>query len=133
MTIDTASRLERTPKLGTIRYIDQAKVLAALAVVRRGDVEIAVSTGGTSPALAARLRRRISAVVGPEYARLAALLSRTRSEIRGRVRNERDRKELHYRILDSDIISLLRNNDNAAAERRLKEIVEEFLLPEKTL
>jgi kynurenine formamidase len=38
MTIDTASRLERTPKLGTIRYIDQAKVLAALAVVRRGDI-----------------------------------------------------------------------------------------------
>jgi len=118
-----------------VNTADQPRLCSFImpAVVRRGDVGIAISTGGTSPALAARLRRRISTVVGPEYARLAALLSRTRSEIRGRVRNERDRKELHYRILDSDIISLLRNNDNAAAERRLKEIVEEFLLPEKTL
>jgi kynurenine formamidase len=38
MTLETASRARRAPKLGTIRYIDQAKVLSALSVVRRGDV-----------------------------------------------------------------------------------------------
>jgi siroheme synthase-like protein len=35
------------------------------AVVRRGDIAIAISTGGTSPGLAARLRRKISRLVGP--------------------------------------------------------------------
>src|SRR5262249_49227591 len=72
------------------------------AVVRRGDIGIAISTNGKSPALAARLRRKISEIVGPEYARLAELLSRVRPEIHARVSGVNDRKELHYRILDSD-------------------------------
>jgi precorrin-2 dehydrogenase/sirohydrochlorin ferrochelatase len=97
------------------------------AVVRRGDIGVAISTGGASPALAARLRRKISNVIGSEYARLAELLSRTRSEIRGRIRDERERKELHYRILDSDIMTLLKQNDGAGAERRLHEIIEDFI------
>ena len=37
------------------------------AVVRRGDLQIAVSTSGRSPALAARLRRDLEQQFGPEY------------------------------------------------------------------
>jgi precorrin-2 dehydrogenase/sirohydrochlorin ferrochelatase len=94
------------------------------AVVRRGDIAIAISTSGTSPGLAARLRRKISGVVGPEYARLSELLSRARPEIRRRIPNEQERKALHYRILDSDIIIRLKENDTAGAERLLREIIE---------
>ena len=97
------------------------------AVVRRGDIGVAISTSGTSPALAARLRRKISGVIGPEYARLAQLLSRARPGIRRKVQAEAKRKDLHYRIIDSDIISLLKINDIALAERRLKEIIEDSL------
>jgi precorrin-2 dehydrogenase/sirohydrochlorin ferrochelatase len=95
------------------------------AVVRRGDIGIAISTSGSSPALAARLRRKISRVIGPEYAQFSQLMARARREIRSRVGSERDRKELHYRIIDSDIIKLLRRNDREAAERRLKEMIQE--------
>ena len=94
------------------------------AVVRRGDIAIAISTGCTSPGLAARLRSKISHLIGPEYARLAKLLSEARSEIRRRVPDESDRKALHYRILDSDIMDRLKENDTAGAERRLREIIE---------
>src|SRR4029079_4065769 len=52
------------------------------AVVRRGEIAIAISTGGTSPGLAAQLRRKISDIIGPEYAQLADLLSAVRPEIR---------------------------------------------------
>ena len=48
------------------------------AVARRGPVTIAVSTAGEAPALAAHLRARIEAVVGPEYGTLARLLGRLR-------------------------------------------------------
>src|SRR5215471_8306121 len=96
------------------------------AVVRRGDIGIAISTSGTSPALAARLRRKISGVIGPEYARLVELLSRARLEIRSRVATEKNRKDLHYRIIDSDITTLLKSDDIGAAERRLKQIIEDF-------
>src|SRR5439155_23440641 len=96
------------------------------AVLRRGDIGVAISTSGTSPALAARLRRKISGVIGPEYARLAELLSQARPEIRKKIRTETERKDLHYRIIDSNIISLLKLKDIAVAERRLTEIIEDF-------
>jgi siroheme synthase-like protein len=102
------------------------------AVVRRSDLTIAISTGGTSPALAARLRARISSMLGPEYERLVGLLAGVRPEIRRRVRDEGDRKALHYRVLDSDVLSLLERNDNDGAERRIKEIIEEFTCQGKT-
>ena len=94
------------------------------AVVRRGDIAIAISTGGASPGLAARLRSKIARLIGPEYARLAKMLSEARPEIRRRVHTEDERKALHYRILDSDIMERLKANDAAGAERRLREIIE---------
>jgi precorrin-2 dehydrogenase/sirohydrochlorin ferrochelatase len=97
------------------------------AVVRRGDVGVAISTSGTSPALAARLRHKILGVIGPEYGRLAELLSQARPEIRKRVATEETRKDLHYRIIDSDIITLLKSEDIGAAEQRLKQIIEDFV------
>ncbi|OLC89074.1 MAG: precorrin-2 dehydrogenase, partial [Gemmatimonadetes bacterium 13_1_40CM_3_66_12] len=46
----------------------------APAIHRAGDVAIAVSTAGKSPALAVRLRERIGRLVGPEYGTLLGLL-----------------------------------------------------------
>jgi precorrin-2 dehydrogenase / sirohydrochlorin ferrochelatase len=40
------------------------------AVVRRGDLTVAISTGGKSPGLAGALRRRIEAALGPEWGTL---------------------------------------------------------------
>src|SRR5262245_54261722 len=64
------------------------------AVVRRGDISIAVSTGGTSPGLAAQLRRRIEGIIGPEYAKLAKLLAEARPEIRRRIPDAKRRKAM---------------------------------------
>jgi len=94
------------------------------AVVRRGDVAIAISTSGTSPGLAARLRQKIGRLIGPEYGRLAQLLSEARPQIRQRVPQEADRKALQYRILDSDIMTYLKENDIPGARRCLQEIIE---------
>lgn len=50
----------------------------APAVFRRGALCLAVSTGGASPALAKRLRRRLESFITPEDARLARRLARRR-------------------------------------------------------
>ena len=51
------------------------------AVVRRDPLQIAISTGGASPALAARLRRELEQQFGPEYSRWLRVLARQRRKI----------------------------------------------------
>ena len=48
------------------------------AVVRRGDLQIAISTNGQSPSLAQKLRRQLEKQFGPGYARWVAELGETR-------------------------------------------------------
>ena len=50
--------------------------------MRRGDVAIAVSTGGTSPALARKIRSRLEREMGDEHALLGDLVSEVREELR---------------------------------------------------
>jgi siroheme synthase-like protein len=54
------------------------------AVARDGPVTVAVSTGGSSPALAAWLRRRVADALGPDLGQLAALLDDARQRIHAR-------------------------------------------------
>jgi siroheme synthase-like protein len=54
------------------------------SVIRRGDIVIAVSTGGASPALARRLRQELEAFLDEAYAPLAELLQEVRQELRSR-------------------------------------------------
>ncbi len=54
------------------------------SVIRRGDVVIAASTGGASPALARRLREELEAFLTEDYAPLAELLQDVRQELRSR-------------------------------------------------
>lgn len=56
------------------------------AVVRRGNLQIAVSTGGRSPALAARLRRDLERQFGPEWGeRLERLGEERKAILRGEI------------------------------------------------
>ncbi len=50
--------------------------------LRRGDVTIAVSTAGRSPALARKIRARLEETFGDEYASLALLLNQVRAEVK---------------------------------------------------
>jgi precorrin-2 dehydrogenase/sirohydrochlorin ferrochelatase len=51
----------------------------APAVVSRGDFQIAISTGGTSPALAQHVRKELEKKYGPEYGPFTAWLGRMRA------------------------------------------------------
>lgn len=66
------------------------------AVVRRGNLQVAISTAGHSPALAQRLRREFEAQLAPVYAGWLEKLGRLRKELFRRSLNpERRRRLLH--------------------------------------
>ena len=52
------------------------------SILRRGELQIAVSTGGRSPALAREIRRRLEPMFGPEYAELVEQVGRERAHAR---------------------------------------------------
>jgi precorrin-2 dehydrogenase / sirohydrochlorin ferrochelatase len=52
------------------------------SVVHRGDVSIAVSTGGKSPALARKIRARLESYFVEEYSALALLVNEVRTELK---------------------------------------------------
>lgn len=72
------------------------------AVVRRGDLQIAISTAGQSPALAQRLRFRLEAQFGPEYGRWLDQLGRIRQHLlKGNIHPE-ERKALLHRLASQE-------------------------------
>ncbi len=54
---------------------------AAPALVRRGDLVVAIGTGGASPALARKLREELERRLGPQWAELVGLLRDVRSRV----------------------------------------------------
>ena len=66
------------------------------AVVKRGDLQIAISTSGQSPSLAQRLRQRLEKQFGPAYADWVKELGATRREIlKSTLASEQKRELLH--------------------------------------
>lgn len=95
----------------------------APAIVRQGDLSIAISTGGRSPVLAVRLKERLQQQIGPHYARFLDLAGRLRRPLAQHVPDFETRKMLWYRLVDSDVLELLDQGDEAAALQRISDIV----------
>lgn len=85
------------------------------AVVRRGEIAVTICTGGASPALARRLRERLEELIGPEYGDLAELLAELRPELLARHAPGQPRLDAALRLVDSDILQVLRGQGMAAA------------------
>jgi siroheme synthase (precorrin-2 oxidase/ferrochelatase) len=63
-------------------------------VVSRGEFQIAISTGGNSPALSQQVRRQLEKDFGPEYESWTAWLGRMREAMRNVLPRTERRKEL---------------------------------------
>ncbi len=94
----------------------------APSIVRRGDLTLAISTAGRAPALAVRLREWLERELGEEYGRFLELAGELRSPLAARRPDFAERRDLWYRLVDSDVLELLRRGDEEAASRRVAEI-----------
>jgi len=75
---------------------------AAPAVVRRGELLLAVGTGGASPALAKKMRQRLEAQYGAEWAEVLRVLRAVREETLPLLPDLRTRSRRWAEALDPD-------------------------------
>ncbi|MHB0913709.1 MAG: precorrin-2 dehydrogenase/sirohydrochlorin ferrochelatase family protein [Armatimonadota bacterium] len=88
------------------------------AVVRRGDLTISISTSGKSPSLARRIRKELESEYGPEYAELTEILHEVRDAVKARYSEMDERRAAFQRILDSDVMDLLKQGRSEEARQR---------------
>jgi uroporphyrin-III C-methyltransferase/precorrin-2 dehydrogenase/sirohydrochlorin ferrochelatase len=92
------------------------------AIVDRGDVVVAVGTGGTSPVVARRVRECIEAVLPARIGDLATLIGRWRKLVHGRIPEFTLRRRFWERVIDGPIAALVLAGRSDEAEAALKDI-----------
>ena len=68
------------------------------AVVRRGDLQLAISTNGQSPALAQRIRRELEVEFGPDYGEWLEELGKIRQQLFASGMNPDDRRRVLHKL-----------------------------------
>ena len=92
------------------------------AILRRGDLMIAVSTNGHSPALAVAIKGMLAALFGPEHGGLVDILGALRPRLKAELDRE-GRLAFTRAVLGSGILSLLKEGDRPGAFARAEEIL----------
>jgi len=92
------------------------------AIVDRGDVVVAIGTGGTSPVVARRVRERIEAVLPARIGDLAKFIGRFRKSIHARIPEMPLRRRFWERVIDGPIGALVLSGHKDDAEAALKQI-----------
>jgi precorrin-2 dehydrogenase/sirohydrochlorin ferrochelatase len=104
------------------------------AVVSQGDILVAISTGGRSPALAKALRKKLQREIGAEYPTLLKMVGAIRKKIIPLGWGQKKNQKIYRRLFQEDVIAMVRQRKYAALNRLLKKtIAPDFSLEEMGL
>ena len=92
------------------------------ALLSRGDLQIAVSTGGQSPSLAGNLKEKLEGIFGPEYEDFLGLIGQARKYFLKNGFPEKERTALLNKLAESDILALLKNGEKEDAVQKARDI-----------
>jgi len=95
------------------------------STIERGELSIAISTGGKSPALAKKIRKEMEALYGPEYLLLLKILGNLRQKIKSRNRSQEANKRLFETVVNSDILQHIREKKWNQIKRMLHDMTGE--------
>jgi uroporphyrin-III C-methyltransferase / precorrin-2 dehydrogenase / sirohydrochlorin ferrochelatase len=115
--IAARARAERIP----VNVVDRPELstFTVPAIVDRGDVVVAIGTGGLAPVLARRLRARIEALLPARIGALAALMGRYRARLARAIPSTAARRRFWERVVDGPIGAALLAGRPLAAEAAL--------------
>ena len=91
------------------------------ATVKRGDLTVAISTAGRSPAMAKRIRKELQESFGDEYANLLIVMGRIRPMMLSLGLTTADNTAVFRTLVDSALLNALKARDLDSATEILKE------------
>jgi siroheme synthase-like protein len=107
------------------------------AIIEKNGIQIAISTGGKSPALARTLKEDLQRTIGPEYSEVNELLGSLRTSAKAVLPTDIDRKRFFDAIIAKGVLDMLRDGraheayETIAADCRANGVEVSGLLHEK--
>jgi precorrin-2 dehydrogenase/sirohydrochlorin ferrochelatase len=105
--------------------VDKPELCTAVfpAVLSRGRLEVAVSTGGSSPAMAARIRDGIARFLGPGYEAALEILGQVRARVKAMDIAEGSRSRILRSLVDQELVGACERGDLA----KIREMIQSRL------
>ncbi len=107
----------------------EASSFVVPATLTRGDLVLAVSTSGTSPALARTVRSNLEKLFGNEYTMFLAVMGRLRPHVLNMGKPTTDNTALFRDLVASPLMDHLAHGDAEAAAQTLRDILPDDLHP----
>jgi precorrin-2 dehydrogenase/sirohydrochlorin ferrochelatase len=92
------------------------------SLVQRGDLQIAVSTAGRSPALAKKLRVELAERYGHAYGTLAAILGELRAEVMKSGGTADGRGKVFEALVNSDLLEAIERGDRERVRSIIRDL-----------
>ncbi len=101
-----------------INQVDALGSVVIPSVIKRGDLVIGISTLGHSPAVSKYTRKQIEGLITPAYSDMIRLQDELRTYLKQHVAEQKQRKELLWKVLESEAVwSGFSESYEEAAER----------------
>ena len=93
------------------------------SVVDRGDLILAISTSGSSPAMAKKIRQELEDSFGPEYALFLILMGNIRKNLLLSGHAPDDHKQIFHTLIDRGILQLIKENSEKKIDSILCDVL----------
>ncbi|MCP4669668.1 MAG: bifunctional precorrin-2 dehydrogenase/sirohydrochlorin ferrochelatase [Desulfobacula sp.] len=95
------------------------------SIVQRGNLILAVSTCGSSPAMAKKIRQELEHSFGHEYVQFLTLMENIRKERLISGHASHDNREVFHTIIDKGILELIKEKDEKKIDSILRDVLGE--------
>ena len=100
------------------------------SIVDRDPITIAISSAGTAPVLARRLREKLETLIPHHIGPLATLVGDFRDKVKKRFKHFSDRRQFWEGVFDSSVVSKVQTGDTQAAQQQLEQMLDAKAEPE---
>ena len=111
-----------------VNVVDQPDICDFIfpSILERGDITVAVSTGGASPVLARVLRTKLETMVPASYGKLAEIVAANRIRVRKKMKRFSSNKIFWEKMLNGKFLELVLSGKNDEAESFLNNQINNF-------